>query len=44
MEIGADQREYALSRLRGTGGFDNLAVHEDYAGLARIVQARRCDT
>ena len=41
MEIGADQSEYALRRLRETGGFESIVVHDDYAGLPRIVQARR---
>lgn len=41
MEIGADQGDYCLRRLREAGGFGSLAVHRDYAGLPRIVQARR---
>ena len=41
MEIGLDQGEYCLDRLRQEGGYDSLAVHNDYAGLPRIVQARR---
>ncbi|MDH3360013.1 MAG: peptide chain release factor N(5)-glutamine methyltransferase [Desulfobulbaceae bacterium] len=41
MEIGADQGEYCLKRLRQEGGFTSLAVHNDYAGLPRIVQAQR---
>lgn len=43
MEIGADQGEYCLQRLRQAGGFGSLAVHDDYAGLPRIVQAQRQD-
>ncbi len=42
MEIGADQGAYCLERLRRAGGFSSLAVHDDYAGLPRIVQAQRC--
>lgn len=41
MEIGADQGAYCLERLRQAGGYDALAVHDDYAGLPRIVQAQR---
>ncbi|MDH4320600.1 MAG: peptide chain release factor N(5)-glutamine methyltransferase [Desulfobulbaceae bacterium] len=41
MEIGADQGDYCLQRLQQVGGFESLAVHRDYAGLPRIVQARR---
>jgi len=42
MEIGADQGDFALDCLRRAGGYDQLAVLADYAGLPRIVQARRC--
>lgn len=41
MEIGFDQGEYVLARMNSLGGFDELMVHRDYAGLPRILQARR---
>ena len=41
MEIGFDQGEYAAARMHALGHFDQVVVHEDYAGLPRILQARR---
>ncbi len=41
MEIGADQGDYALGLLQRLGGYHELAVLTDYAGLPRIVRARR---
>lgn len=42
MEIGADQGEYCLKKMEQAGGYESIAVLEDYAGLPRIVQAQRC--
>jgi release factor glutamine methyltransferase len=41
MEIGFDQGEYVLARMNSLGQFDEIMVHQDYAGLPRILQARR---
>lgn len=41
MEIGADQAEEMVDFLRSLGGYDSLDVHNDYAGLPRVLQARR---
>lgn len=41
MEIGFDQQEYVLAEMQALGRFDQVAVHPDYAGLPRILEARR---
>lgn len=41
MEIGADQGEAALDLFAAGGQYGNLAVHDDYAGRARVLQARK---
>lgn len=41
MEIGFDQGGYCAERMNALGHFDRVVVHEDYAGLPRILQARR---
>lgn len=41
MEIGFDQGEYVLDRMNSLGQFDQVMVHQDYAGLPRILEARR---
>lgn len=41
MEIGYDQGDYVLAELATLGGYDQVAVHRDYANLPRMLQARR---
>jgi len=41
MEIGFDQGGYVLDRMRTSGHYDRIEVHSDYAGLPRILEARR---
>ena len=41
MEIGADQAEDIPSIFKGTASYNNIAIHNDYAGLARVFQARK---
>ena len=41
MEIGFDQGEYVVAAMNCLGQFDHVEVHADYAGLPRILQARR---
>jgi release factor glutamine methyltransferase len=41
MEIGADQGEAVSAIFKGIGAYESLAVHNDYAGLPRVFQARR---
>jgi release factor glutamine methyltransferase len=41
MEIGFDQQEYVLAGMKALGQFDHAEVHLDYAGLPRILEARR---
>lgn len=43
MEIGADQGTEVMGHFRSIGGFDCLEVIDDYAGLPRVLQARRED-
>lgn len=41
MEIGFDQGDYVAARMNSSGHFHHVVVHPDYAGLPRILQARR---
>ncbi len=41
MEIGFDQGEYVAATMGSLGQFDQIEVHADYAGLPRLLEARR---
>lgn len=41
MEIGFDQEGYVLAKMRALAEFAQIMVHRDYAGLPRILEARR---
>jgi release factor glutamine methyltransferase len=41
MEIGAEQAEDVSAIFRETASYDAIAVHNDYAGLPRMFQARK---
>jgi release factor glutamine methyltransferase len=41
MEIGADQGEDVMDLFMAVPGYESLKVHDDYAGLPRVFQARR---
>ena len=41
MEIGADQAEDVSGIFKGAASYDNIAIHNDYAGLSRVFQARK---
>ncbi len=41
MEIGADQAEDVVGIFRETAHYENIAIHNDYAGLPRIFQAQK---
>ena len=41
MEIGADQAEDVSAIFKRTASYDNIAVHNDYAGLPRVFQAQK---
>ncbi len=41
MEIGHDQGDYVAKRARELGHYQELTVREDYAGLPRLLEARR---
>ena len=41
MEIGADQGEDVLGVFRNEASYDNIVIHNDYAGLPRLLQARK---
>jgi release factor glutamine methyltransferase len=41
MEIGADQKVEVIEIFKKSGHYVNVAVFDDYAGLPRILQARR---
>ena len=41
MEIGADQAEDVSAIFKRTASYDNIAVHDDYAGLSRVFQAQK---
>lgn len=41
MEIGFDQKKLVLDLFHATPGFTDIVVYHDYAGLPRVLQARR---
>ena len=41
MEIGFDQEGYVLAEMDSLGWFERVTVHRDYAGLPRVLEARR---
>ena len=41
MEIGSDQAKEVTSIFKGTASYDTIAIHNDYAGLPRVFQARK---
>jgi release factor glutamine methyltransferase len=41
MEIGADQKEEVLEIFNKNGQYDNLKIYLDFAGLPRVLQARK---
>jgi len=41
MEIGADQRQEVFDIFTGTGAYDSIEIFNDYAGLPRVIQARK---
>ena len=41
MEIGFDQADQVVDIFKGAASYDNIAIHNDYAGLARIFRARK---
>jgi len=41
MEIGADQAEEVTGIFKETAQYENIAIHNDYAGLPRILQAQK---
>lgn len=41
MEIGYDQKELVLDLFDSLPCFDNIVVHDDYAGLPRVLQAHK---
>ena len=41
MEIGFDQKELVLDLFHANPCFSDVAVHHDYAGLPRVLQARK---
>jgi len=41
MEIGADQAEDVTGIFRETEHYENIAIHNDYAGLPRVFQAQK---
>ena len=41
VEIGHDQGDYVAKRARELGHYQELTVREDYAGLPRLLEARR---
>jgi len=43
MEIGYDQGAYVATTMETLGSWSRVMVHDDYAGLPRIVQAQRRD-
>jgi len=42
IEIGADQKTEVFDIVKKTGLFNSIAIFEDYAGLPRVLQARKC--
>lgn len=43
MEIGADQEEYVLALFNSMQNYDSIRVIRDYAGLPRVLEARRIE-
>jgi release factor glutamine methyltransferase len=43
MEIGADQKKEVLAIFQKTTAFDSLEIFNDYAGLPRVLQARKIE-
>lgn len=41
MEIGGDQQEEVFEILKRTAAYDSLEIFNDYAGLPRVLQARK---
>ena len=41
MEIGADQSKDVTGIFRKTAHYENIAIHNDYAGLPRVFQAQK---
>ena len=41
MEIGADQPEEVTGIFREKARYGNIEIHDDYAGLPRVFQARK---
>lgn len=41
MEIGADQRQEVFDIFTGTGAYKSIEIYNDYAGLPRVLQARK---
>lgn len=41
LEIGATQREKILSIAQASGRYENVSISNDYAGLPRVIKARR---
>ncbi len=41
MEIGADQEDMVLDIFTASAKYENLTVYKDYAGLPRVLQARK---
>jgi release factor glutamine methyltransferase len=41
MEIGADQAEDVTAIFKDSASYDNIAIHNDYAGLPRVFQAQK---
>jgi release factor glutamine methyltransferase len=41
MEIGADQAKEVTSIFKGKASYDNITIHNDYAGLPRVFQAQK---
>ena len=41
MEIGADQAEDVVAVFKDFSSYENIAIHNDYAGLPRVFQAQK---
>jgi release factor glutamine methyltransferase len=41
MEIGADQKKEVLAIIKRTAAYDSIEIFNDYAGLPRVLQARK---
>jgi release factor glutamine methyltransferase len=41
MEIGSDQAEEVTGIFKETAQYENIAIHNDYAGLPRVFQAQK---